>query len=420
MKVLVGSVVVIAVFIFKVTYSETRYSKTLYDPWNEYSLAKRSDQLDIWHDQVERNSRFFGIGIVRFENSICAASDGLNGTCYTRRQCTNINGVASGRCASNIGVCCVVFATCGDTALYNNTYFVSPNYPNTFDTATSCTLTIRKCNAGICQIRIDLLSFSLAQPDGNGYCIFDAMYVLGGASTVPVICGENSGQHLYVDFNGDNDIQIVISTTSALSQARNWFLRIAQIECNNPSRAPSGCLMYYTALTGTVRSFNYGSTVSSAILNFNGTNFPGTRELANLNYGVCIQMVPGYCAIQWSQSAGDPYSFSVSGDTVGLSVDPGLPTGALINGACLDDFVVIPNPFYPNGTAVGSDRFCGNQFNTVTTGSKPFVLTVVTNSTQINMTTDITMQNVGNRGFSLMYNQLSCGTTLVNNPLIVG
>lgn len=47
--------------------------------------------------------------------------------------------------------------------------------------------------------------------------------------------------------------------------------------------APSGCLQFYNQLSGTVRSFNYGS---SSVLN-------GTRQLAGMNYGVCVNMFPG-------------------------------------------------------------------------------------------------------------------------------
>lgn len=49
----------------------------------------------------------FGIGIVRFENGVCNSSSNLEGTCYTRYQCRSVSGFASGRCASNIGICCV-------------------------------------------------------------------------------------------------------------------------------------------------------------------------------------------------------------------------------------------------------------------------------------------------------------------------
>lgn len=76
----------------------------------------------------------------------------------------------------------------------------------------------------------------MAQPDGNGNCIFDALYVTGGASNVPIICGENSGQHIYVNFNGDNDITLRIDTSSAVALARSWNLKIAQIGCACPTK----------------------------------------------------------------------------------------------------------------------------------------------------------------------------------------
>lgn len=49
----------------------------------------------------------FGVGLVRFVNGLCTGYGNLAGTCYTRRQCRNANGVASTGCARSIGVCCV-------------------------------------------------------------------------------------------------------------------------------------------------------------------------------------------------------------------------------------------------------------------------------------------------------------------------
>lgn len=113
--------------------------------------------------------------------------------------------------------------------------------------------------------------------------------------------------------------------------------------------------MYYTSETGTVKSFNYGTTSSNA-LTINGTT--GTRELANENYGVCVAMLPGYCSIVWSQSTTD--SFTVSGDTEANSDILGTQFAVVMGENCTTDFVVIPDPFYVNGSAVNSDRFCGN------------------------------------------------------------
>lgn len=58
------------------------------------------------------------------------------------------------------------------------------------------------------------------------------------------------------------------------------------------------------------------------------------------------------------------YSFTVTGDVEGAdNTVLGTPVGAVTDGGCTTDFVVIPNPVMTaNGQAVGSDRFCGLGF----------------------------------------------------------
>lgn len=75
----------------------------------------------------------------------------------------------------------------------------------------------------------------LAQPNATGYCTTDALVITGGGGIVPVICGDNTGQHVYVDFNGDNDIVITISTSSS-SFGRLWNFKVTQIACACPTR----------------------------------------------------------------------------------------------------------------------------------------------------------------------------------------
>lgn len=62
------------------------------------------------------------------------------------------------------------------------------------------------------------------------------MTVTGGGSQVPIICGENTGQHIYVDFENDNEIIINIATGSAVSIGRTWNLKISQIGCACPTK----------------------------------------------------------------------------------------------------------------------------------------------------------------------------------------
>jgi hypothetical protein len=49
------------------------------------------------------------------------------------------------------------------------------------------------------------------------------------------------------------------------------------------------------------------------------TGVYGTRQIANTNYGVCVQAAPGYCSLQWAQNPNDMYAFTVSGDTGGIA-----------------------------------------------------------------------------------------------------
>lgn len=117
--------------------------------------------------------------------------------------------------------------------------------------------------------------------------------------------------------------------------------------------------MYYTGSSGTVKSFNYGTMQNQVVTAF-GMQIIGTRELANLNYGVCIRMEAGFCSIEWSQTT-DQFSFTVTGDVPGLGGLIGTPVAESMGAACTTDFVVIPNP-----VGIAADRFCGSGFSTKT------------------------------------------------------
>ncbi|CAG9838079.1 unnamed protein product [Diabrotica balteata] len=235
------------------------------------------------YNSSERSGKFFGVGLVRFANNPCTSGSMVIGTCLRRRQCMDLAGTPSGTCANNIGVCCVT------------------------------------------------------QPDATGNCATDAFFVTGGAGLVPVICGDNTGQHIYVDFNGNNSIVLTV-TTAASNVGRTWNFLVTQIACGCPTR--------------------------------------------------------GFCSIQWAANG-----FIVSGV-------PGQGFDALTNGNCLTDFIIIPNPSYPNGTLTNTDRFCGTSFDTVQSSLKPFVLYVVTNAVEA------TDGDVANTGFSLSFTQLACPNTL--------
>lgn len=46
-----------------------------------------------------------------------------------------------------------VLQTCGGVIRENNTYFVNPNHPDTYDGTGSCQVTVHKVHPDICQFR---------------------------------------------------------------------------------------------------------------------------------------------------------------------------------------------------------------------------------------------------------------------------
>lgn len=223
-------------------------------------------------------------------------------------------------------------------------------------------------------MRIDFLDLSLAPPNGDGTCNTDLVSITGGASVVPNICGENSGQHVYVNFDGTSPIVISITATSTYTLGRHWHIKTTQISCDSPWRgkyglsspsklfftfsysiaAPAGCLQYHMNPSGVVRGFNYSPSANSLP---NGVGVEGTRQLANLAYGICVNIGVGQCSITWSTLSSDIYSFTLTGD-VG-AVDPTLlGTSSLQQQTCNTDYIIIPNAIQ-NKMALGSDRFCG-------------------------------------------------------------
>merc|ERR1711892_273405 len=146
--------------------------------------------------------------VVTFPNSACGASSGYNGTCYTASECTSLGGTASGTCASSFGVCCVFNLACGGSTTQNNTYAIISSYSTSSD-ADPCSYTVCKQNADVCKLRIDFDTMVLQGPyatttaaaDGPklGDCFYDTLTVSNpGGTSPPVICGYNTGQHMFV------------------------------------------------------------------------------------------------------------------------------------------------------------------------------------------------------------------------------
>ncbi|XP_059097249.1 uncharacterized protein LOC131891638 [Tigriopus californicus] len=261
-----------------------------------------------------RQKRIFNVfNLVTFQNGPCVSQDSKNGTCYTAEQCTELNGKSSGPCAQGYGVCCVFSFGCGQQTAQNNTYFES-NAPTTGD----CMATVCPSSNDICQMRLDFNQFVITGPSTSSIstgtqiyglvnalgstlaisrasqCLTDSFSILGSSSTpIPVICGTNKGQHVYVEVEPQTCVQMMMSLGSTgivttLAQ-RRWSIKTTQYACNYPNLAPKGCTQYHFSLigTGTVQTFN----------------FDGGQHLASQDHTICVRRENGNCRICWTAAS---------------------------------------------------------------------------------------------------------------------
>ncbi|KAF5274134.1 hypothetical protein FQR65_LT04532 [Abscondita terminalis] len=166
--------------------------------------------------------------------------------------------------------------SCGDTTSAKVSYF---RYINGRDPLV-CTNTIRLINRNICQVRLDFISLGLANPDDTtGECTNEKFSVANS----PVICGYNSGQHMYIQTTnlGVNVRKLDLTITRALNlPTSEWTVKVTQLHCPGtnafnlrnqlpvivrdfPLLAPEGCTQYYTSGIDTFRSFGYNVRLNS-------------------------------------------------------------------------------------------------------------------------------------------------------------
>ncbi|XP_037801521.1 uncharacterized protein LOC119596379 [Penaeus monodon] len=333
---------------------------------------------DLGETQRMRDDKLF-IALVQIQPDQCTTKDGFStlGTCMPAKECTSTGGTASGTCAKGLGVCCLVKKRCSSTSKFNNTYFVNPTDDTTLG---ACTLTINRMNANICQLRLDFIYFDLSQPDATGQCSVDFFTVQG---TPTMVCGSNTGQHMYVNVDPNGGaIKMSVDRSAVAPMNRLWNIKVAQIECNSRFKAPKGCLQYFTETSGSVSSFNYDTVLVN-----------GTRQIRNMEYGVCLLPPDGYCGIIWEKDPTSIYSFTVSSALDAL--DPNLiGTTYAVSRNCTTDYVIIPGGVEDTGLQNG--RFCGLGFpSSVMSYAMPYVLYVRTNGDETGDTL--------NRGFKLNY-----------------
>ncbi|OXA52496.1 CUB and sushi domain-containing protein 2 [Folsomia candida] len=228
--------------------------------------------------------------IVSFDNVPCMAMSGDIGTCYSQRECTNLMGTASGVCAGNFGVCCVVTPSCGGTVTTNNTYFINTGFPATVSGPLMCSVTVNKL-AGASELYLEFTNFQIAGPT-LGDCTNDTFTVTitGSTSsmTVPILCGNLGNQMYYIDISKATGPFTLKFNLGSTTFARSWKIRIVQFKTGDACAAPSGCSLYFRDPSGTVETFNYNM---------------GQGELINnICINVCFQLQPGFCSIMLTEN----------------------------------------------------------------------------------------------------------------------
>jgi len=226
-------------------------------------------------------------------------------------------------------------------------------------------------------------SAALAQHSAAvGSCSTDKMTVSNpGGTTPPVICGYNTGQHIFVDASDQcNKISLDIDTGS--SNTRKWQYKITQYECSSMMAPVDDCLQYHTATSGTFASFNFDTSATTVSLT-------GTH-LQSQYYTTCFRRTRGKCAICFSPqivgAAAAATSFGISASGIKEAFKSAVDSACAFSAADTlsnihTDFIDVINMQGAPGSAgtAGVNRLCGRIFNFAT--EKTAVATACTWST---------------------------------------
>jgi len=363
---------------------------------------------------VEKETRSFSLfSLVSFPNEECATTmttlttgAPVSGLCLTTEECTASGGKPEGNCASGFGVCCFISVEESGAILTKNiTYIQNSGFPSLIGdvvvnpvTTTILTFTLEG-SSDICQTRWDFEDVVLQQPlaaqtglvGANGRCggTNGDSIVIASPSTDIVgfesLCGTLTGHHIYIPNSGLNDAATITITIGQGVFGRRWRIKTTRIECTNPSRAPEGCLQFFTGIGGQVTSFNF--------LEVN----PIT--IRNLLYSVCIRAEKGFCSLNVAQTrnvvGAVPDSFNLQDTGAAVGAAAGVGTAACVTTA--------PAEF----VGIGGNLFCGALLAGANNDATAGVITLNSLPFRITVATDAGVR-AENTGFDLTYRQLPC------------
>lgn len=374
-------------------------------------FATALEKADLEEKSKEKSGKLFSLfSVVTFKNKQCNSASGTtgtganrNGTCYTQSECSSHAGTASGACASGFGVCCLFIVDSSGTITHNNSYIQNPSYPSAYTGTSSFTWTVSKCQKDVCALRFDFETFTTAGPTDSidaTTCV-DTFKVTASPSgdVTPVICGENTGSHIYMDIGPDSGAYATINMdwgTNTNSISRLWEIKVSQIECWSRAKPESGCLQYYTGSTGRFTSFNFQQSSSSY-----WSHLPSQLQ------HICIRAEAGMCCIK----------YSLCGDTNSFTIDN--TAAAVVGTSCVNDYVDFVEASANCHGALTSSRWCGGflaesadataSIDYVCDCTLPFTATFHTNAA-----TAETITTTANRGICFQYQQVGCSNTNTN------
>ncbi|XP_053604556.1 uncharacterized protein LOC128671812 isoform X1 [Plodia interpunctella] len=280
--------------------------------------------------------------VVEFEHVACISSSGLEGTCLPENECQNTKGSPMGTCADGYGTCCVIEFKCDDHTVASSGWFTNPGFPSPSTERLSCALSIHKSSEDIKQLRLDFMNFELLPPTG-GTCQEDQFIVSGQNvnNMIPIICGVNTGQHIYIEV-GETEGPIILAIQTVSPDSRLFSIKITQVSVTDELAAPTGCFQYFTETQGIIESLNYRDKSDIGIART-------PQYLNNLNYAICISRAAQTCSVTYTNS--NYYMQIVNYDADGLPVIPKGQAGVEIFN-CPSDWLLI-----------SATRLCGERLN---------------------------------------------------------
>ncbi|CAL4090053.1 unnamed protein product [Meganyctiphanes norvegica] len=181
--------------------------------------------------------------------------------------------------------------SCNSQISNDRSYFISPNFPESHTSPNPCVVKVIPPENAV-QVKLEFESMILNDPL-EGDCGNDSFIVIGGnpGSNLPILCGDNSGQHMYIDIDNSADsllLQVQASDYNHfdLTSERKWKIKVSFLD--DESAVPQRCLQYFSKTQGIIKSFNYAEDYDYAM------------ALNNLDYSVCFSYVNGYCNINFN------------------------------------------------------------------------------------------------------------------------